>query len=176
MSDSNIIDLDSIEENPLRGRRGDGGVYLVVADESDEFNLALRYAARRAIAGRAHVGILHVIDVDDFQHWSNVEDMMRKELREEAEKFVWTVAKKINDLENLWPVIYIKEGGRIDAVIDVINEDINIRSLILGGGTQATGPGKLVTHFTGKGLSRLRVPVMVVPGHIEPQKIDALAL
>ena len=62
-------------------RRGDGGVYLVVADGSDEFNIALRYAARRAETSRAHVGILYIISVDDFQHWSNVEAVMRRELR-----------------------------------------------------------------------------------------------
>lgn len=158
------------------GRRGDGGVYLVVGDGSDEFNVALRYAARRAESGRAHVGILHIINVDDFQHWSNVEEMMRKELRAEAEKAIWTHAKTVTDLNGRWPVLYIREGGRFDSIIDLINEDQNIRALILGGAEQASGPGPLVSHFTGKGLAKLRVPVVVVPGHLDMQKIDSIAL
>lgn len=161
---------------PGRNRRGDGGVYLMVADESEEFNIALRYTARRAEASRAHVGILHVINVDDFQHWSNVEAMMRKELRAEAEKRVWTIAKTVYDLNGQRPVLYIGEGNRTDVIVDTINAEENIRMLILAGGTQASGPGPLVQHFTGKGLSRLRVPVLVVPGHIELQKIDSIAL
>lgn len=159
-----------------KGRRGDGGVYLVVAEESDEFEVALRYAARRAEAGRAHVGILHIINIDDFQHWSKVEAMMRKELRDDAEKQIWNHAKTINELNGQYPVLYIREASRNEAIVDVINEDENIRVLILGGAEQASGPGPLVSHFTGKGLAKLRVPVVVVPGHLEAQKIDNIAL
>jgi len=159
-----------------KGRKGDGGVYLVVADDSEEFGGAIRYAARRAETSRAHVGILHVTNVDDFQHWSKVEEIMRKELRTEAEKMVWSMAKMVNDLNGMCPVLYLAEGTRNEAIVNVINEDHNIRMLILGAGTGAAGPGPLVQHFTGKGLGKLRVPVMVVPGHIEAQKIDKIAL
>lgn len=171
-----IIDIVESDAGANRsGRRRDGGVYLVVADESDEFNIALRYAARRAEANRAHVGILHVLSVDDFQHWGNVEEMMRKEMREKAEKFIWAVAQKVNELNETIPLLYIREGARKDVIVDVINEDTNIKMLVLGGGTSAKGPGALVSHFVGKGLGRLRVPVVVVPGHLELQKIDAIA-
>lgn len=162
--------------NGQRARRGDGGVYLVVTDDTEEFGLALRYAARRAETARAHVGILHVSSIDDFQHWGNVEEMMRRELRAEAEKSIWNAAKRVNDLNGLRPVMYLREGSRIDSVIDIINEDEHIRMLILAASAGGKGPGPLVSHFTGKGLSRLRVPVTIVPGDLEPQKIDALAL
>jgi len=157
-------------------RRGDGGVYLVVSDGTDEFAIALRYAARRAEAGRAHVGILHVINIDDFQHWTNVEERMRRELRAEAEKTLWNDARVVNELNGMRPVLYLAEGVRTDAIVETINGDDHIRMLILGGGTQASGPGPLVAHFTGKGLGRLRVPVLVVPGHLEMQGIDGVAL
>lgn len=158
------------------GRRGDGGVYLVVAEDTDEFAVALRYAARRAEVSRAHVGILHVMNVDDFQHWGNVEAMMRRELRQEAEKNIWGHAKAVNDLNGQRPVLYICEGDRTDSIINTIEEDEHIRALILGGAEQASGPGPLVSYFTGKGLAKLRVPVIVVPGHLDPQKIDNIAL
>lgn len=167
---------EKTEKKKESGRRGDGGVFLVVADGSEEFEGALRYAARRAEASRAHVGILYIITVEDFQHWSKVEAIMRKELRAEAEKEIWVIAKKVNDLNAMRPVLYIAEGTRNEAIINVINEDYHIRALILGGGTSAAGPGPLVQHFTGKGLGKLRVPVVVVPGHIELQKIDKIAL
>ncbi len=163
-------------QKAAQGRRGDGGVYLMVADSSEEFSVALRYAARRAEIGRGHVGILDIINVDDIQHWSNVEARMRKELREEAEKNLWNLSKTVYELNGLRPVLYIGEGRRTDVIVDTINADENIRMLILAGGTQASGPGPLVQHFTGKGLSRLRVPVLVVPGHIEMQKIDGITL
>jgi nucleotide-binding universal stress UspA family protein len=156
------------------GRRGDGGIYLVVADDSDEFAVALRYAARMARSNRGHLGILNVLNINDVQQWENVEAMMRREMREQAEKFIWSVAKKVNDLNGMIPALYVLEGVHDDVLINLINNDSSIRMLILGGGTSATGPGPLVSYFTGKGLGRLRIPVLVVPGHLDQQKIDAI--
>lgn len=159
-----------------RGRRSnDGGIYLVVYDETEEFSVALRYAARLAASARGRLAILHVSDFGDFQHWNKIEDMMRREQRSEAEKRLLSVAKKVNDLNSHIPAFYMREGNKEDAILEVINEDPDIHMLILGGGTQGgSGPGPLVSHFTGKGLGRLRVPVVIVPGHLEPQKIDEI--
>lgn len=164
-----------ITPSPKNGRRGDGGTYLVVADESEEAKLALRYAARLAKSNRGHLSLLYVMSIEDVQQWTTIEAMMRKEMREQAEKFTWSVAKRVNDLNGMVPGLWIREGNSHDVLVDVINEDLSVKMLILGGGTQVTGPGPLVSHFTGKGLGRLRVPVVVVPGHLEPQKIDAIS-
>lgn len=174
-TDKTIIDVDGQDINTAlqTGRRGDGGTYLVVADESDEFDVALRYAAQAAHTRRGHVGIIHIIDVDEFQHWGTVETQMKKEMREQGEKFVWAVAKRINDLTGQTPSVYIEEGKRNDVLIDIISRDTMIVKLVLG--VNASGPGPLVSYFTGKGMNRLRVPVVLVPGHLEPQAIDALA-
>ncbi len=168
-----IIDAEIV---PRQGRRGDGGVYLVLADETEEFRIALRYAARRAQTHRAHLGILHVVSVDEFQHWGNVENIMKQELREQAEKYIWSVARDVHELNGTIPALYIKEGNRQDALVNLINEDMTIRVLMLGGGTTSAGPGPMVSYFTGKGLARLRIPVVVVPGHLDPQKVDAISL
>lgn len=172
MSD-NVIDTTIVNEE-RRGRRGDGGVYLVVADETPEFHIALRYAAGMAKARRGHVAILQVINIDDFQHWGSVEERMRREMREQAEKFVWGNAKTVNDLNGMVPAIYVEEGNKNEVLVAVINREENVRMLVLGAGTQAGGPGALVTHFTGKGLAKLRVPVVVVPGHLDEAALDAL--
>lgn len=165
---NNIIDLDPVMP---QGRRGDGGTYLVVADDAPEFSVALRYAALAAVARRAHVGILHVIEMDELQQWSGIEARMKAELRQQAEQYIWSAAKIINELTGERPSLYIAEGARSDALIKTINEDPAIVSLVLGAGG-ANDP--LVAYFTGKGISSMRVPVTVVPGHLPPDAIDAL--
>lgn len=161
-------------EAPKNGRRSDGGVYLVVADETEEFPVALRYAARLADASRGHVAILYVMALQEFQHWGNIEQRMRAELREQAEKLVWNVAKNINDINGQVPAIYLEEGDLHSVLIDVINRDTEIKMLLLAGTTGNSGPGPLVSYFTGKGLGKLRVPVAIVPSHLEAQAIDAI--
>lgn len=165
---------DAIKKYSGSHRRGDGGIYLVVADNTEEFGVALRYGALLAKSNRGHLAILQTIDHGDVQHWGNVEDMMKKELREQAEKTVGSVASRAEEISGVIPSVYIRDGGTADAIIEVINEDAAIRMLILGGGTNPAGPGPLVSYFTGKGLGRLRIPVVVVPGHLDPQKIDAI--
>lgn len=164
----NILDAEPVKR---RGRRGDGGTYLVVADDSAEFTVALRYAARAAQARRAHVGIVHVVEMDELQQWGGVEARMRAELRQQAEQYIWSAAKTINEITGQRPALYISEGNRHKALIDIVNEDDEIVALVLGAGG-SNDP--LVGYFTGKGVSSINAPVMVVPGHLPPEDIDAL--
>ena len=182
MTDERAMPVRDVESYDISGpdinkpvRRGDGGTYLVVADETKEFEVALRYASRMAESARGHVCILYVIEMDDVQEWSNVEAIMRHEMRESAEKFIWSVARRVNDLNRMIPGLYIREGNHADVIVDVLNEDETIKMLVLGGGTQSSGPGALVTYFTGKGLGRIKIPVLVIPGYLEPQKIDVIS-
>jgi len=39
--------------------------------------------------------------------------------------------------------------------------------LILGGHVEGSHPGPLVSYIMGKGLGRLRVPVVLIPGHLK---------
>lgn len=172
----NQPDLKDIDESETEDvDTADGSkVYLVVASENEEFNLSLRYAARIAHKNKAQVGILFVIDEEDFHHWGEVESIIQQELRHKAETFLWESAKKINELNGKLPIFYIAEGTKIDSIIKTIESDPTIKTLILSGRTGPGGPGNLVGYFTGKGLSRLTVPLTLVPGNIEPHRIDAI--
>ncbi len=160
-----VIDAEIVE--PKRIRRGDGGTYLVVADDSEEFKNALRYACRIVKNHRARLGILRIIEDQDFQQWGAVEEKMKRELREAGEKYLWAVAKTAND-EGIIPSLYFADGEQGEALLKTIVEDENIIQLILGG-NEGSGPGPMVNFCVGKGLSRLSVPLVVVPGHLKDQ-------
>lgn len=171
MSDNNEIE----QTIPFTGtRRGDGGTYLIIADGTDEFAIASHYAARIAIARRAAVAIAHITDLDDFVHWGKVEAMMRHDLRIQAEKDIWQFAKNLNEEHGLYPSLYIKEGAVVDRIIDIIEEDKTICALILAGSTNSNNQGPLVTYFAGKGMGKLRLPVIIVPGHLDKEAINAI--
>lgn len=144
-----------------------GSTYLIVADGSEDFPVALKYAAQMAHANKCRIGIFYVMEDQDFTHWGNIEKRMRDEQREQAEKVLHEACFLLSEtVQDTLPGIYLTEGSRMEALASVIEDDASISMLILGGGTQGAGPGPLVSHFTGKGLSRLRVPVMVVPDHL----------
>ena len=155
-------------------RKGDGGVYLVVVDDTPEFEIALRYAARMAANRRGHVALLQIIDLDDFQDWGNVEAMVRKELREKAEKQIWEAARKVHDLTGQCSALYVAEGEAKNAVIATINSDSSLVQLVLAGGVGAKGPGPLINYLISKGLGELQVPAVIVPGNLDTNRIDAI--
>lgn len=160
----NIMDAQIV---PQSGRKGDGGTYLVVADDSEEFKIALRYGCYIAQRNRGHVGILYVVEDQDFQHWNTVEHRIKKELRMEAEKYIWGVAKTAHEFNGMMPSLYFAEGERAEALIQTIDSNEDIAQLILGSKADQGNHGPLLSYFMGKGLSRLRVPMVVVPGHLK---------
>ncbi len=165
MTHNQIVDAD-FTEMKKQTRKGDGGTYLVVADDSDEFKVALAYACQMVKNHRARLGILHIIEDQDFQDWGKIEERIKKELREQGEKYLWMMAKTANELGGIIPSLYIAQGDRGETLLQVIENDENIAQLILGGGMDHS-PGPLISFCMSKGLSRLRVPVVVVPGHLK---------
>lgn len=144
----------------------EGGVYLVVADDTAEFYIALKYAAKMAHANGCHVGVLRILEPQDFQHWGNIEERMRAEQHEEAEAVFADVKSRLEKYEDITVDFYTEEGGRMETLARVIENNSNITMLILGGGEHGGGPGPLVSHFTGKGMAKLNVPVLIVPEHL----------
>ncbi len=156
-------------------RRGDGGTYLIIADGSEESTVAANYVCRIADARRGYVAIAHITDLEEFVHWGKVEAMMRHDLRVQAEKDIWNLAKSINeDYPHIYPSIHIREGQMIDEILSIIEENKFIRALILAGSTNTNNRGPLVSHFSGKGMNNLRVPVIIVPGHLDKEAINAI--
>lgn len=143
---------------------GDGGVYLLVADDSAEFQSALKKAAMMAKQNNRHVAILYVMEEEAFLHWGMIEKRIKKDQRAEAEKYIWEVANKVHELCGEYSALYIKEGKTRMAIMEVLYTDPNIKMLVLGAGTASSNP--LVSYFTGKGLSALKVPLLVVPDTI----------
>ena len=59
--------------------------------------------------------------------------------------------------------------------VKLLNEDRSICVLVLGASSSGEGPGPLVTAFTGKSASQLRIPLTIVPGALSEAEIDAIS-
>ena len=71
--------------------------FLVVVDDSPEFETALRYAARRARSTGGRVALLRVIGHGSDAHWSGVRDEIDRQLREEAEALLMRLGEEAAD-------------------------------------------------------------------------------
>ena len=142
----------------------DGGVYLLVADDTPELEAALRRVDFLARQNNAHVAFLYVMDDEGYLHWKVIEKRIEGDKRAEAERKLWDLGQRLYEKSGLIPGFYIKEGKRYDEIMELVNTDPSIRTLVLGAAASSSNP--LISYFTGKGLSELRVPLLIVPeGH-----------
>jgi nucleotide-binding universal stress UspA family protein len=160
----------SVQPSPAGER-----VFLVVVDETPEMPNALRYACRRAKRTGGRVAMLYVMDPPEAQQWGAVVDLMRQEARQQAEEIVARHADIAVSLTGQPPAIYIREGIRRDELAKLLAEDRSISVLVLGSASGTEGPGPLVTAFTGKLGSQLRIPLTIVPGALTEAEIDAIS-
>ncbi len=149
--------------------------FLVVVDKSPECKVALRFAARRAEHTGGIVTLLTVIGLADFQHWRSVEEAMREEALEEAEKLLHDAARDVNKVGGLFPEYIVREGKTRDTILALIKEDPDISILVLGAGTGNEGPGPLVSLVAQEAAHAYPIPVTIVPGSLSDEAVDALA-
>jgi len=147
--------------------------FLIILDDTPEMLNAMRYAAIRASKTGGGVEMLAVISPEEFQHFMGVADVMRAEAREKVEAHFQLFKDRMEKREGITPTLAIREGDRIDAVIEHIKSDPEIGVLVLGAGTEKGGPGPVVQSLIGRRLADLRVPVTIVPGSMTKDDIIA---
>jgi nucleotide-binding universal stress UspA family protein len=150
-------------------------VFLVIVDETEEMEVALRFACRRARHTGGRVALLYVIEPAEFQHWMAVEDLMREEARSEGEQLLQKLAARVNELVGSIPILYVREGKVRDELFKLLDEEPRVSILVLGANPGSRGPGPLVSALTGKMIGKLRIPVTVVPGNLGDEEIDMIS-
>lgn len=148
--------------------------FLVVVDDTEEWHAALRYACRRAQHSGGRLALLHVVEPAEFQQWMAVEDVIREERREAAEKLLHDVANEVIELTGLLPTLYVREGDRTEELLALIDEEPSITVLVLGASPSSEGPGPLIQHLMARRVGQLRIPVTVVPGRLSLEEIDLI--
>jgi nucleotide-binding universal stress UspA family protein len=133
----------------------------------------MRFAAMRAANTQGGVQVLSVIPPDEFNHWIGVGEVMREEARERIEVHFEVFAKWMRDRQNVDPELVIREGRPVDEILAQIKEDPDIGVLVLGAGTDKSGPGPLVTQLT-KNAGLLPVPMTIVPGDLSKEKLEEI--
>jgi nucleotide-binding universal stress UspA family protein len=148
-------------------------VFLVVADQSPELKVALRFAARRAKATGGRVAMLYVTEPAEAE-WLGVGEIMREERRAEAEHRLQELSTLVQDLSGDIPILYVREGDVREELLKLVDEEPSISILVLAADTTTSGPGPLVTALTGKFSGKVHIPLTIVPGSLTDGEVDAI--
>ena len=148
--------------------------YLVVVDESEEAETALRFAARRAAKTAGSIRILALVPPAEFVQWGGVQATMEDEARQRAEALVTSAAGTLTEESGIRPSITVRQGDAVAVVRETLDEMTDVAALVLG--AAASGhPGALVSHFAGADAGKLPCPIMVIPGGLSAEAIDRLS-
>ena len=147
--------------------------FLVVLDDSRECLNAMRFAALRAARTGGGVQILSIIKPEDFQGWIGVADLMRAEAWERIEAHFEVFAKWMRDKKGVNPELVIREGDPAAEILAQVRDDPEIGVLVLGAGTDKSGPGPLVTQMS-RNSGNLPIPITIVPGEISKERLESI--
>jgi nucleotide-binding universal stress UspA family protein len=149
-------------------------IYLTVIDDSPEAEIALRFAARRAVKTGGGVEILALVPPQEFIAFGGIQATIEEEARANAEALVTRAAGTLMEEAGLRPAITVREGDGPRIVREMIDANPNVAALVLG--AAASGPpGPLIAHFAGAEAGALPVPLMIVPGSLDRDAIDRLS-
>lgn len=148
--------------------------YLVIVDETKEASVALRFAARRALRTGGALHILALAEKEAFSAWGGVQATLQEEARNRAEALVVGAAGDLSVELGLRPSITVKQGDPVKKVREMIAELDGVAALVLGAAAHGA-PGPLVSHFTGHEAGSMPCPVMIIPGGLSKEAIDALS-
>ena len=144
---------------------------LVIADDSKEMGVALEYACARANKTNRKIILATFIEPLDVLTTQGVQEIMKNEAREEAELRLQQASAIVKESTGLTPVLQLREGEIMVELIALIEEEKNINVLVLAAKVDEKGPGPIVSAITTKEYSRLRIPIMIVPGNFSKEHI-----
>ena len=147
--------------------------FLVVLDDSEEMFKALKYAALRSVRTNGRVAILYTFDTLDFSHWKAVEDIAEAESRDEAESKIEKYENFVLKFKDRKPKKFIMKGDRVECIINFLSDNKFISNFVLA--SSNSGSDSLISAFTGKQMSKIKVPLTIIPSNLSEEEIDKLS-
>jgi len=149
-------------------------VYLVIMDESEEAQSALRFATRRAVKTQGTVHILALIPRQPFSAFGGIAATIEDEARDRAEMMATAAAGSVVSQVGIMPVITVESGDPVEVLHAYLAQHPEVHALVLSAPIEG-GPGPLIGYFTGAGLGTLPCPLFLIPGALSEAEIDRLS-
>lgn len=153
-----------------RGQR----TYLVVVDDSPEARVSLRFAARRAAKTNGRIEVIGLVEPQDFVQFGGVQAAIEEEQRLRIAGVVSAAIGEILDESGVEATIVIRQGEPAKTLREYLVGREDVSALVLGAAPSGN-PGPLVGSFCGNDAGKLPVPVMLIPGSLDDERLEQLS-
>ncbi len=152
--------------------------FLVVVDDSPEFEVALFFAARVAMRTKGRLVMLYVEEPLKLGGWMHIKvdapDFPQKQAEAKIAEFTRNLEKL--GLKGLRTETVFRSGDKAEEILKSIRNDEDIAVLVLGASVSSAGPGPLVSSLVGGDRAgTFPIPIYVVPGGLTHEEIAGLA-
>ena len=151
----------------------DNRYILVIADESEEMEIALEYACARSKKTSRKIIIATFIEPLDVLTTQGVTEIMKNEARNEAEKLLQKAASYVKNQTGEIPALALREGETIKELKKLIEEEKNINVLVLAANSNSKNKDSntIINLLLSQEITNMRIPVMIVPGNFSKDHI-----
>ena len=118
----------------------------------------------RALHTDGKLSLLYVVDPAINAQWAKIENLIEQEATSEAKKICRNWSQKIKERFKIDSEIIIKIGNRSEEVVKLLNQDQDIRFLVLASAPNSDDPGPIM-FLTGKKIKELSIPIVIVPAY-----------
>lgn len=148
-------------------------IYLAIVDETEEAQVALKFAARRALRTQGRVHILALVPPQQFSAFGAVQETIEQEAHDRAEVIANSAAGSLFTELGRMPTITVKQGEPEKVVREYLDEHPEVAALVLGAAAEGA-PGPLVSHFSQK-VGSLPCPLFIVPGGLTGEELERVS-
>ena len=138
---------------------------LISKQINDEFKNSLDLISKKQILEQ-----IEKQKLDDLP-----QNLIEQEATSEAKKICRNWSQKIKERFKIDSEIIIKIGNRSEEVVKLLNQDQDIRFLVLASAPNSDDPGPIIKALTGKKIKELSIPIVIVPGSLQEKDIDLIA-
>ncbi len=148
---------------------------LVLVNNHFSTRAAVTWAAHWATRTGDDVAFLHVIEPEGLLNIGMIQNVVQAEERAQAERLLDTFAPLCEKITGQAPLRLIREGPLKETVRDVVKqEEANLSMLVLAASHREKGPAPLIGYLSSRMGSRVQVPLVLVPGSLSAEQIDAI--
>ena len=155
----------------------DNRYILVIADDSNEMEIALEYACARSKKTSRKIIIAAFIEPLDVLTTQGVSEIMKNEARDTAELLLQKAASHVKDKTGEMPALTIREGETITELKKLIEEEKNINVLVLAANSDPKNKDSntIINSLLSQEITNMRIPIMIVPGNFSKDHIALIS-
>ena len=151
-----------------------GRKVMVLGDNSLSTRAAVAWAAHWSLRTNDEIVLFHVIVPDQAMGFGVMQNIMRAEQHQAAQRMLDTFSGYAERLTGRAPQWLIKEGPLKETVRDTLKDEPDLSLLVLSASHRETGPAPLIGYLSSRMGSRVQVPLVLVPGTLTAEQIDAM--